>query len=107
MSRSKCRLSSVLLLSIMLLAPHALAGGSDSKTIAGAAEAKLEKDAHGLYLKTHSKSYELAQFAYGEVDSKTVLVEGDATHRWLVNDDIGANGDQTGTVKLTIYPIHM
>ena len=107
MSRPQNRLLLLLLLSITLGTTNGFAGGSDSKSISGAAEATLEQDPHGLYLKTHTKSYELAQFAYGREGSKTVLVEGDVTHRWLVNDDIGANGDQTGTVKLTIYPIYM
>jgi hypothetical protein len=35
------------------------------------------------------------------------MVEGDVAHRWLVNDGIGANGDQTGTVKLSIHPIDL
>ncbi|HTY55896.1 MAG TPA: hypothetical protein VMB26_11870 [Candidatus Binataceae bacterium] len=99
-------LVSILLALLIALVP-ALAIGGDQTTISGSAEATLETDHNNLYLKTHTKSFQLAQFAYGGVDSNTVMVEGDVAHRWLVNEDIGANGDQTGTVKLSIHPINM
>ena len=80
------------------------AAGADRKSISGSAEATLQKDRNGLYLITHSKSFQLAQFAY-KARTNTVLVEGDVVHRLLVSEDLGTNGDETGKVKLTIRPI--
>jgi len=88
----------------LLCATSLLAAGANSKSLSGTVGATLEKDRNGLYLITHSTSFQLAQFSYGK-HTDTVLVEGEVSHRLLVNDDIGANGDQTGRVRLTIHPI--
>ena len=72
--------------------------------ISGAAEASLEKDSKGLFLKAASHSFQLAEFA-AKGKARTVLVEGEIFQRLQVTDDLGAKGDETGRVKLTIRPI--
>ena len=89
---------------LLLVAVPVFAADPARKSIRGSAEATLQKDRNGLYLITRSKSFQLAQFAYGG-RVNTVLVEGEVAHRLLVSEDLGTNGDETGTVKLTIRPI--
>jgi len=83
----------------------AYAGGA-SMSVQGTAEAKLEKDGNGLYLRASRHTFELAQYAHGQ-QTRTVLVEGEVSHRYLVTDDIGAVDQPNGTVKLTIRPIDL
>ncbi|HVN64799.1 MAG TPA: hypothetical protein VMT58_09195, partial [Candidatus Binataceae bacterium] len=72
------------------------AGGGASTVVQGTAEAKLEKDGNGLFLRASRHSFELAQYAHGE-QTRTVLVEGDVSHRYQVTDDIGAVDQPNGT----------
>ena len=72
--------------------------------LSGTATASLNKDGKHLYLHAGSHNFELAQFEDHRA-TRTVVVEGAVEHKLLVNDDIGANGDQTGTVSLVIHPI--
>ena len=73
-------------------------------SMSGTAAASLHKAGKNLYLHAGSRSFELAQFEEHGA-TRTVVVEGAVAHKLLVNDDIGANGDQTGTVSLVIHPI--
>lgn len=77
---------------------------SDQASITATAEATLRKDAKGLFLFTRSQSFQLAQYAVGST-MHTVVVQGEVAHRLAVTDDLGAKGDETGTVSLAIYPI--
>jgi hypothetical protein len=81
--------------------PAAIADDSSITANAGAA---LGKEGKQLYLTTKSHSYELAQYAYGSRES-TVIVDGEVNRRLRVSDDIGAENQPTGTVRLAIRPI--
>jgi hypothetical protein len=73
--------------------------------VSGSAAATLQRDGKDLFLLTRSHSFELAQFA-AKAETKTVLVEGEVAHRLRVTDDLGAKGDETGTVKLIVHPVN-
>jgi hypothetical protein len=96
-----------LFVAILALATSGLATvphGPDRSTLKGDASASLTRGGKHLYLHAGSHTFELAQFVdRGAV--RTVVVEGAVAHKLLVNDDIGANGDQTGQVTLVIHPI--
>jgi hypothetical protein len=77
---------------------------SDHTSLSASAEATLQKDAKGLLLVTRSQSFQLAQYGAGPI-THTVVVEGEVAHRLAVTDDIGAKGDETGSVSLAIHPI--
>jgi len=72
-----------------------LAAHAGATSVGGGAEATLQRDGKNLFLVTRSHSFDLAQFAV-KLQTKTVRVEGEGTHRLLVNDDLGAKGDETG-----------
>ncbi len=94
------------LASALFLAGHtdAAFGADANSTESGNAEATLQRDGKGLFLTTKSRSFDIAQFAL-KGETKTVLVEGEVAHRLAVTDDLGAKGDETGTVSVTIRPI--
>jgi hypothetical protein len=46
-----------------------------------------------------------SQSSWQKGKAKTVLVEGELLQHLEVTDDLGAKGDETGKVKLTIRPI--
>ncbi len=97
-------LTRVIALLLVACVTPVVAAGSGSTAVSGNAEATLQRDGKGLFLTTHSRSFEIAQFAL-KGQTKTVLVEGEVAHRLAVTDDLGAKGDETGTVTLTIRPI--
>ncbi len=74
------------------------------QSVTGSAAATLQRDGTRLFLLTTTHSFELAQFAT-KGQTKTVLVEGEVAHRLGVTDDLGAKGDETGTVRITVRPI--
>lgn len=98
--------TSTLALALLLAggALPAFAADASSTGVSGNAEATLQRDGKALFLMTKSRSFDIAQFAV-KTQTKTVLVEGEVAHRLRVTDDLGAKGDETGTVKLTIRPI--
>ncbi|HYA34522.1 MAG TPA: hypothetical protein VEF03_02830 [Candidatus Binataceae bacterium] len=99
----RIRIAALLLVSSLSLAAGASAQ-SDRTSLTANAEATLQKDAKGLYLLTRSQSFQLAQYAVGSA-THTVVVQGEVAHRLAVTDDLGAKGDETGTVSLAIFPI--
>ena len=68
------------------------------------ANAVLSKKDNHLYVTTRSRSYQLAQYAYG-ARTATVIVDGEVARRLRVSDDIGAENQPTGTVHLALHPI--
>ena len=96
-------LAAAILTTITLAAP-AIAAEGDTASLSGASSASLTKDGKSLYLLANSHSFELAQFLHKR-ETRTAVVEEQVSHRLQVNDDIGANGDQTGTVSLVVHPI--
>jgi len=79
----------------------AIAGDSSINANSGAT---LGKEGKKLYLTTKSHSYQLAQYAYGPREA-TVIVDGEVSRRLHVSDDIGAEDQPTGTVRLALRPI--
>ena len=77
---------------------------ADDSSISATADATLQKDGKKLYIATRARSYQLAQYGYGK-RTGTVIVDGEVRRRLRVSDDIGAEGEQTGTVALAIHPI--
>jgi hypothetical protein len=93
---------------LLTLALHALAARpasvGDGTTLSGQSEARLDKGGADLYLATRSRAYELTQFAYrGAV--RTVVVETEVRHRHRVSEDLAENGDEMGTILLTVHPV--
>jgi hypothetical protein len=75
--------------------------------LTGDAEAKIESDASGRYMVTRSRSYQLGQFAYHErTIVRTAVIETEVRHRRRLSDDLGNNGDETGTVTITVHPVN-
>jgi hypothetical protein len=72
--------------------------------IRATAEAVLQPEGKKLYLATSSRSYQLAQYAYGRRVG-TIVVDGEVRRRLRVSDDIGAETQPRGTVALAIHPI--
>jgi hypothetical protein len=73
-------------------------------SISASADATLQKDGSKLNAAIRSRSYQLAQYAYGK-RTGTVIVDGEVRRRLRVSDDIGAEEQPTGTVALAIHPI--
>lgn len=88
----------------LFLTAHARADSAGRKQINGNAGATLEKADSRMFLQATSHSFQLAQFA-AKGRTQTVLVEGELFQRLQVTDDLGAKGDETGRVKLTVRPI--
>lgn len=82
----------------------ARADSVQQSSVNGTANASLEKEHKTLFLHATSHSFELAQFDE-KGQTRTVLVEGELFRRLEVTDDVGAKGDETGRVRLTIRPI--
>jgi hypothetical protein len=99
------RIASTILAIISLVLVTEVHSGSVTQTqIKTGGEAVLERDGKKLFLNAASASFNLAEFvAKGKV--KTVLVEGELLQHLEVTDDLGAKGDETGKVRLTIRPI--
>lgn len=79
------------------------AGAADS-SLSATAGAALQREGKKLYLATQSRSYQLAQYAYG-TRIGTVVVDGEVRKRLRVSDDLGAESQPTGTVAFKIHPI--
>ena len=95
------RIFAVAALTLLGSASIARAG---SAAVTGSAGAILEKEGKNVFLKATSHTFQLAQFAEKGL-TKTVLVESELFQRLQVTDDLGAKGDETGRVKLTIRAI--
>jgi hypothetical protein len=73
-------------------------------TLSATADAKIETTGNERYMVTRSHTFELTQFAdKGAV--KTALVEAELRHRVHISEDLGANGDETGAVSLTVHAL--
>ena len=94
----------LLLLTLILASLSYLSAAAGDPSISANAGASLAKQGTKLNLTTHSHSYQLAQYAYGSREG-TVIVDGEVTRRLHVSDDIGAEDQPTGTVRLAIRPI--
>src|SRR3984885_1840958 len=92
-----------LLMAFIALHPKLAIAGRASVT--GNAEAKIETEGKGQYMVTRSRTFELTQTAYVE-NVRTVVVEAEIVHRRRLSDDLANNGDETGTIILTVYPIN-
>jgi hypothetical protein len=90
-----------ILLLLVLCAAPALAG---TTRLSGDSEARIEAQAGARYLITRSRSFELTQFAHQET-VRTAVVEAEVNHRHRISQDLANNGDETGTVALSVYPI--
>jgi hypothetical protein len=88
---------------LLLLASNSIARAG-STAVTGSAGAVLEKEGKNVFLKATSHTFQLAQYVE-KGQTKTVLVEGELFQRLQVTDDLGAKGDETGRVKLTIRTI--
>jgi hypothetical protein len=102
--KARCLTAAALIAAAIAIAGPAEAADGNTTSLSGTAGAALQKDGKGLYLHANSHSFELAQFLHGRA-TRTAVVEEQVAHRLQVNDDIGANGDQTGTVNLVVHPI--
>lgn len=91
-----------LVASLTLIAPFNAAAGDTS--ISANASAVLQKQGQKQFVATSSRSYQLAQYAYGSREG-TVIVDGEVNRHLRVSDDIGAETQPTGTVRLAIHPI--
>src|SRR5579885_632734 len=95
----------LLVLSIVLCAraqANPVAAGDSS--LSATADAALQNDHGKLYLATRSRSYRLAQYAYGGRVG-TVVVDGEVSRRLRVSDDIGAESQPSCKIALAIHPI--
>jgi len=92
-----------LLMAFIALHPKLAIAGRASVT--GNAEAKIETEGKAQYMVTRSRTFELTQTAYVE-NVRTVVVEAEIVHRRRLSDDLANNGDETGTVTLTVYPVN-
>jgi hypothetical protein len=91
------------LMALIALLPKPVAAANMSVT--GDAEAKIETDGKARYMVTRSRTFDLTQTAYLE-NVRTVVVEAEIVHRRRLSEDLANNGDETGTVTLTVYPIN-
>ncbi|HYL60894.1 MAG TPA: hypothetical protein VEU51_18655 [Candidatus Acidoferrales bacterium] len=94
----------ILAIAALLLLTFASVAHAGSAAITGNAGATLEKEGKNVFLKATSHTFQLAQYVE-KGQTKTVLVEGELFQRLQVTDDLGAKGDETGRVKLTIREI--
>ena len=92
-----------LLVALIALNPRPAIAGSAS--ITGDAEAKIETEGKARYMVTRSRTFELTQVAYLK-NVRTVVVDGEIVHRRHLSEDLANNGDETGTVTLTVYPVN-
>jgi hypothetical protein len=91
------------LMALIALLPKPVAVANMSVT--GDAEAKIETDGKARYMVTRSRTFDLTQTAYLE-NVRTVVVGAEIVHRRRLSEDLANNGDETGTVTLTVYPIN-
>ena len=95
----------VLLLSFVVLPAIASAESPPGDaTVSGSADAKIETSGDKSYMVTRSRTFELTQFA-DHGTTATALVEAEIRRRVRISEDLGTNGDETGTVSLTIHPL--
>jgi len=93
-----------------LLAALLQAGNTQSSELpvptrlAGEAEARVEGQVPDRYLSTKSYSYELTQYSHGD-QVHTAVVEAQIRHRRRLTEDLSANGTETGTIELSVYPL--
>jgi hypothetical protein len=88
----------------LVLVTEVQSGSVPQSQIKIGAEAVLERNSKKLFLNATSASFHLAEFVT-KGKAKTVLVEGELLHHLEITDDLGAKGDETGKVRLTIRPI--
>lgn len=89
---------------LLILVPDVHSGSVSQTQIKNGAEAVLERDGKKVFLNATSASFHLAEFVT-KGKAKTVLVEGELLQHLEITDDLGAKGDETGKVRLTIRPI--
>ena len=99
------RIAIALLMILAFDSVPAAAGSGGGTTVRGDSEARIETDGGVRYLVTRSRTFELTQFAYEE-SVRTAVVEAEIRHRRRVSEDLADNGDETGTVTLTVYPVN-
>jgi hypothetical protein len=89
---------------IVLLTVSVKSATADVTALSGPATAQIETQGKSHYMVTRSRTFELTQFADHEV-VRTALVEAEVSHRHMLSEDLGAAGDETGTIALTVYPV--
>src|SRR5215472_8818313 len=89
---------------VLLAAFAGAARGGGETTVSGPADAKIETEGNAHFMVTRSHTFELTQFA-DKGSIVTALVEAEIRHRKHISEDIGTNGDETGTVTLTVHPV--
>jgi len=89
---------------MILLALPISAATAGVTSLSGSAGAQIETQGKSHYMVTRSRTFELTQFADHET-VRTAVVEAEVTHRQMLSEDLGANGDETGTIALTVYPV--
>jgi len=94
-----------LVIALMLHAPLAIAGAAGGAAVTGDSEARFETDGGTRYMVTRSRTFELTQFAHNET-VRTAVVETEIRHRRRISEDLADNGDETGIITLTVYPVN-
>ncbi len=95
------KIPAALAILLILHVPLAIAGTA----VTGDSEARIETDGSRRYMVTRSRSFELTQFAHNET-VRTAVVETEIRHRHRISEDLADNGDETGIVTLTVYPVN-
>jgi hypothetical protein len=95
----------VFLMILALGAARAVVASAGGTTVSGDSEARFETHGGVRYMVTRSRTFELTQFAYKGDTVRTAVVEAEITHRHRLSEDLADNGDETGTVTLTVHPV--